>query len=161
MINLRYHIVSITAVFLALGIGVAMGSTLIQRATIDTLENRLDDQQRRLEETDAENQRLEAEMAAGEQLNSQFGAQATEQLLRGRLDQVPVMIFAAEGIDDEGLDGVKRSIVNAGAEFRGTFRTTERLFVLERQHDVGVVGVVEAIVATPRARVVLVPHAHL
>ena len=63
MINLRYHIVSITAVFLALGIGVAMGSTLIQRATIDTLENRLDDQKQRLEETDAENERLEAELA--------------------------------------------------------------------------------------------------
>lgn len=127
MINLRYHIVSITAVFLALGIGVAMGSTLIQRATIDTLENRLDDQQARLEETDAENQQLEAELAAVEQLDEQFGDQATEQLLRGRLDQVPVMVFAAEGIDEEGLDGVRRSIVNAGADFRGTFRTTERL----------------------------------
>ncbi len=127
MINLRYHIVSITAVFLALGIGVAMGSTLIQRATIDTLENRLDDQQERLEETDAENQQLEAELAAVEQLDEQFGDQATEQLLRGRLVRVPVMVFAAEGIDDGGLDGIRRSIVNAGADFRGTFRTTERL----------------------------------
>ena len=141
MINLRYHIVSITAVFLALGIGVAMGSTLIQRATIDTLENRLDDQKQRLEETDAENERLEAELAAVEQLNSQFGAQATEQLLQGRLDQVPIMIFAAEGIDEAGLDGVKRSIVNAGADFRGTFRTTERL-ALETEDDVADLAVV-------------------
>jgi hypothetical protein len=127
MINLRYHIVSITAVFLALGIGVAMGSTLIQRATIDTLENRLDDQQQRLEETDAENLRLEAELAASAQLDRQFGDQATEQLLRTRLDQVPIMLFASEGIDEEGLDGLRRSIVNSGADYRGTFRTTERL----------------------------------
>ncbi len=127
MINLRYHIVSITAVFLALGIGVAMGSTLIQRATIDTLENRLDDQQQRLEETDAENLRLEADLAAVEQLESAFGDQATEQLLRGRLVRVPVVVFASEGIDEAGLDGVRRSIVNSGADFRGTFRTTERL----------------------------------
>ncbi|MFA9563444.1 MAG: copper transporter [Acidimicrobiales bacterium] len=141
MINLRYHIVSITAVFLALGIGVAMGSTLIQRATIDTLENRLDDQKQRLEETDAENQQLEADLAARDQLDSQFGAQATEQLLRGRLDQVPVMIFAAEGIDEAGLDGVKRSIVNAGADFRGTFRTTERL-ALETEDDIADLAVV-------------------
>ena len=141
MINLRYHIVSITAVFLALGIGVAMGSTLIQRATIDTLENRLDDQQQRLEETDAENLQLEAELAAREQLDSQFGSQATEQLLRGRLDQVPIMVFAAEGIDEDGLDGVRRSIVNSGADFRGTFRTTERLS-LSTEDDVADLAVV-------------------
>ena len=141
MINLRYHIVSITAVFLALGIGVAMGSTLIQRATIDTLENRLDDQQQRLDETDAENQELEAELAAREQLDSQFGDQATEQLLRGRLDQVPVMVFAAEGIDEKGLDGVRRSVVNSGADFRGTFRTTERLS-LTTEDDIADLAVV-------------------
>ena len=141
MINLRYHIVSITAVFLALGIGVAMGSTLIQRATIDTLENRLDDQQQRLEETDAENLRLEAELAAVEQLDRQFGDQATEQLLRGRLERVPVVVFASEGIDEEGLDGVRRSIVNSGADFRGTFRTTERL-ALTTEDDIVDLGVV-------------------
>ena len=118
-----------------------MGSTLIQRATIDTLENRLDDQKQRLEETDAENQQLEADLAAREQLDSQFGAQATEQLLRGRLDQVPVMVFAAEGIDEEGLDGVRRSIVNAGADFRGTFRTTERL-ALNTEDDIADLAVV-------------------
>ncbi len=141
MINLRYHIVSITAVFLALGIGVAMGSTLIQRATIDTLESRLDDQQQRLEETDAENLRLEAELAAVEQLDSQFGDQATEQLLRGRLDRVPIMVFASEGIDEDGLAGVRRSIVNSGADFRGTFRTTDRL-ALTTEDDVADLAVV-------------------
>ena len=31
MINLRYHIVSITAVFLALGIGTALGGTFLDR----------------------------------------------------------------------------------------------------------------------------------
>ena len=37
MINLRYHIVSIVAVFLALGIGVLMGSTIVDRAIVSTL----------------------------------------------------------------------------------------------------------------------------
>ena len=35
MINLRYHIVSITAVFLALGIGLTLGSTFLDRVTVD------------------------------------------------------------------------------------------------------------------------------
>ena len=37
MINLRYHIVSITAVFLALAIGVVMGTSFLSRATVDLL----------------------------------------------------------------------------------------------------------------------------
>ncbi len=141
MINLRYHIVSITAVFLALGIGVAMGSTLIQRATIDTLESRLDDQTARLEETDAAILELEAELAARDRVQSEFDDEASEQLLRRRLRGVPVMAFAAEGVDDRGLDGVRRSIVNSGAEFAGTFRTTERL-TLATDDDVADLGVV-------------------
>ena len=42
MINLRYHIVSITAVFLALGIGITLGSTFIGRETLDQIRNNVD-----------------------------------------------------------------------------------------------------------------------
>jgi hypothetical protein len=35
MINLRYHIVSLTAVFLAIGIGLAFGSSFLDQATVD------------------------------------------------------------------------------------------------------------------------------
>ena len=45
MINFRYHIVSLIAVFLALAIGVIMGSAVIDRAIV----NRLEDQQTSLE----------------------------------------------------------------------------------------------------------------
>ncbi|NLA37006.1 MAG: copper transporter, partial [Actinobacteria bacterium] len=40
MINLRFHIVSIVAVFLALAIGILTGSTLLDRATIEVLQDR-------------------------------------------------------------------------------------------------------------------------
>ena len=42
MINLRYHIVSLTAVFLAIGIGLTLGSTFLDRATVDNLNGQLD-----------------------------------------------------------------------------------------------------------------------
>ena len=41
MINFRFHLVSLTAVFLALGIGIAVGATVVDRATVDFLETRL------------------------------------------------------------------------------------------------------------------------
>ena len=42
MINLRFHLVSLVAVFLALGVGVTMGASFVNRATVDTLRNRVD-----------------------------------------------------------------------------------------------------------------------
>ena len=42
MVNLRYHIVSIVAVFLALGIGIVMGSTVVDRGIVDVLNRRVD-----------------------------------------------------------------------------------------------------------------------
>ena len=39
MLNFRYHIVSIVAVFLALGIGVIGGTTVVDRFTLDFLED--------------------------------------------------------------------------------------------------------------------------
>ena len=37
MINLRYHIVSLVAVFLALAIGVVVGSTALKEGTVSVL----------------------------------------------------------------------------------------------------------------------------
>ena len=43
VINFRFHLVSLVAVFLAIGVGVAMGASFLDRATVDTLRSRVDD----------------------------------------------------------------------------------------------------------------------
>ena len=40
MIDFRYHLVSIVAVFLALAIGIVLGSTELQGGTLDVLRSR-------------------------------------------------------------------------------------------------------------------------
>ena len=42
MINFRFHIASLIAVFLALALGVVMGSTVIDRAIVEGLHDRID-----------------------------------------------------------------------------------------------------------------------
>ena len=42
MISFRFHVVSITAVFLAIAIGVVVGSTYVDGLTVDRLENRIE-----------------------------------------------------------------------------------------------------------------------
>src|ERR671918_510521 len=42
MINFRFHIVSLTAVLLALGIGLVLGTTFLDDATVDELKDQLE-----------------------------------------------------------------------------------------------------------------------
>lgn len=58
MINFRFHVISIVAVFLALGIGIVMGSTVIDRAIVDGLRNRIDNAEQNSIDRKAENERL-------------------------------------------------------------------------------------------------------
>src|SRR4029077_16774533 len=55
ILNLRYHVVSLVAVFLALGIGVIMGATVIDRVTVDQLRNRLDSVEKSVSQTRKDN----------------------------------------------------------------------------------------------------------
>ena len=119
MINIRYHIVSITAVFLALGLGVALGGTFLEGTTIDLLERNIDSAEARIDRTEAENDRLQAENDAARQRD--------EALLDGaplevadRLADRPVLVIAPPDVDQSLVDGVRVIAQNAGADLRGT-----------------------------------------
>ncbi|MGH9135865.1 MAG: copper transporter, partial [Acidimicrobiales bacterium] len=130
MINLRYHIVSITAVFLALGIGLAFGAAFIDRATVGVLDRNLDAVQRQNNDLEAENGRLSARLDDAEALEQALLEQGLPQLVTGRLDQVPVVVLAARGIDDEpvtGEGGLVDTLETAGAELGGVIWLTDRL----------------------------------
>ena len=125
MINLRYHIVSITAVFLALGIGVTLGSTMIQRYTIDTLEGRLDELGERLDRTDGENSLLRGALSDRDELLDRVAEDATG-LYEGHLDGIPTLVLAVQGGDDDQVAHTRRTLRGAGAEVSGTLVFTAR-----------------------------------
>src|SRR5690625_2878711 len=125
MINLRYHIVSITAVFLALAIGLALGSTLIQRGIVDTLETRLDELGERLDRTDGENADLRDEISDRDDFDRQV-AESRDPLLAGHLADQPVLMIAMQGTDSDTLDEIRRSLRSANALVSGTLVFTGR-----------------------------------
>lgn len=119
MINIRYHIVSITAVFLALGIGVALGSTFLDRATVGRLDANIDAARARIAATEEENERLRAEVELSEQRDlAQLAASGT--VLGGRLEDRPVLMVAAPGVDPATLEALELILTNASADLRGT-----------------------------------------
>ena len=123
MINLRYHIVSLVAVFMALGLGIVMGSTVIDRVTVDALNNRLDDVQRSVGTIRAENGRLGDQVKQGQD----FAVTTRDQLLRGHLRNIPVMVVAVAGVDRRPVDELRQALVSAQAIMEGTIWFTSKM----------------------------------
>ena len=76
MINFRYHLVSIVAVFLAIAIGVVIGSTVIDSATVSVLRQQQESLDNRIDNVEAENGRLSRELARYEERDEQLADQA-------------------------------------------------------------------------------------
>lgn len=125
MINLRYHIVSITAVFLALAIGIALGSTLLERATVGTLNDRLDAQAERLDKTDGENARLRRDKEAEARRQAEVYTQARA-LFAGHLTDQVVLIVAVQGTNDDLVEEARSALVAAGAVVPGVLQISSR-----------------------------------
>ena len=68
MINLRYHIVSITAVFLALGIGITMGSTFLGRGALERIDRNVKNAQEQVRRTNKENAELKREVRCSDRI---------------------------------------------------------------------------------------------
>lgn len=126
MINLRFHIVSIVAVFLALAIGLLTGVALLDRATVDVLkasQQRLDARNSTLRER---NELLRSSVDARGDANVEFGETALSPLVAGQLDEDPVIILATRGIDEAAVRTLQTTIRDAGASPLGVIWFDDR-----------------------------------
>jgi len=123
MINLRYHVVSLIAVFLALTVGIVMGSTVIDRVTVDALNRRVNAVSKSVSNAEAENRRLNGQL----QLVQGFADQARDQLARAHLKGVPVLVLAVTGVDRKPVDGLRQALSSASATSVGTAWFTAKM----------------------------------
>jgi hypothetical protein len=130
MINFRFHLVSITAVFLALAAGITIGAGVVDRATVDQIEGQLSSIKKNREETRAENARLSADLSHW----GQFSEQAGDRLVAHHLDGMGVFVLAARGVDRSVADGLRGSLAAAGARVEGTLWFTSK-WALAGQDD--------------------------
>jgi hypothetical protein len=123
VISFRFHLVSIVAVFLALGLGVLTGTTVLNRGIVAQLQNQTDalaGQADRLR-ADVDALRGQSEMWAG------FGAEVMEPLVSGRLADREVVIVTQDGTDDDSIAGVRRALEEAGAELEALLLVSDRM----------------------------------
>jgi hypothetical protein len=126
MINIRYHIVSITAIFLALGIGTLLGSTFLDRATVDQLDRNIRNAEARIADTEARNSRLEQIEADAQERDDALIA-ASETLLDGQLTDQPVLLVVAPGVDQGVVDTLRQVLAGADADLRGSLTLRDEL----------------------------------
>lgn len=115
MIDFRYHLVSIVAVFLALAVGIVLGSTELRGAALSALDRTSSALSTKLEAADNENSALQQEV----QGDHQFASAAQPVLLKHLLDSKKVVIITAPGAPGSVVNGIKTSLSDAGATVSG------------------------------------------
>jgi hypothetical protein len=111
VINFRFHLVSLVAVFLALALGVVMGSTVIDRAIVDRLSTQIDSVRQRADAERAENRALRDQIKGLET----FIAQSQPQVTGRRLNQVPITVVAIRGVPVEDVKAATDILKASGA----------------------------------------------
>jgi hypothetical protein len=121
VINFRYHVVSLTAVFLALAVGLVLGSTVLNGPMLDALESRVNTLGRDNSQLREQVNFLEEEVDR----EQDFASEAAPMLLDGQLISRRVALVVLPG-GEEYVEGVAGALDLAGAAVTGTVTLTEK-----------------------------------
>lgn len=121
MISLRYHVISIAAVFLALALGVVLGSTALSGRLLSGLSSSRDELGRQVSDLQAERNALRAQLVNADTFGTAVGPRVVRGALRGRT-VVLVTTADANPADRDALTGLLSS---AGAIVTGELQLTD------------------------------------
>jgi hypothetical protein len=121
VISLRSHAISLAAVFLALAVGVALGSGLLSDTVLSGLRDDKQELQNQIDGlTDQKNALNEKLSAAGE-----FDSQVSPRILHDSIAGKSVAVFRTPDAEDDDVDALIRMVEQAGGTVTGTVSLTE------------------------------------
>ncbi len=115
MIDFRYHLVSIVAVFLALAVGLVVGATALKPTTLQGLDNLSRREQNRISAQLKEIQGLQGQIGG----DRAFAQAAAPLVLGNLLAGQQVVLVTAPGSDGSTINGVTTALQQAGAKVTG------------------------------------------
>ena len=145
MISFRFHIVSIVAVFLALAIGIVVGSTVIDRAIVEGLRNRVDEVSDNLDERQAANDRLQTQVDQLEAFANDSAAITVDQ----RLPDTVAVVITDEGVDRDPVDRTIELLGQAGSTVRGVLTFDSSWTLEDPEQQAALAEVVDVDVDAP------------
>lgn len=131
MINLRYHIVSLVAVFLALALGMVVGGTVLNEGTGRAQRAFSELLRKTSQQTQAENTTLRSQVAHYQD----FGERVLPELARDKLKGRSVVLVDTDRVDDGTRTGVIDAVQAAGATVDGRLTFSSDRVNLAAQGD--------------------------
>lgn len=139
MISFRYHLVSIVSVFLALALGVLVGTTVVNQGVIDDLRHRTDSAVGRARALEKQVGDLQGQLKDW----SNFATSVEPLLVDGQLTGTEVVLVTQEGVNAADLEGVRRALQDAGGKVVAELVITKRMALTDvaaRSDLAGLVG---------------------
>jgi len=100
VISFRYHIVSLVGVFLALALGIVVGTTALSGPVTSDLRHQVDDLKKDRSQLAIQNKDLQGQIDVASQFTSNFGPQ----IVANSLDKTNVLVVALPGASS-GMEG--------------------------------------------------------
>ena len=122
MIDFRYHLVSLIAVFLAVTLGIVIGTTALNGRILDDLESQVDALEQDKRSLEDRSQTLQGRVDS----TDQFQAAVAPALVEGALaDSSVLLVVADEDVETEDVEEVSALIAEAGGTVTGQITLTE------------------------------------
>jgi hypothetical protein len=120
MISMRYHIVSLAAIFLALALGIVLGATKISSPLLGSLKSDNESLTSQSDELTTSNQDLTARVDSDEKFAGSVGALT----VRGTLPNTNVVLITTATADPTDRDAVLSLLARAGATVTAQIQLT-------------------------------------
>jgi hypothetical protein len=121
VISFRYHLVSIVAVFLALALGIVVGTTALNGPITKDLRNQVNDAKKQRDTLAAQVKVLQGQVDDAGQFASTYGSQ----LVAGSLKDKKVLEIVLPGATSDMQDGVSQQVSSAGGKISGRLSITK------------------------------------
>ncbi len=132
MISFRYHVVSIVAVFLALALGIVVGTTALNGPITDDLRKRVDT-------ANSDRSKLQQQLDAAQSQNGDadsFVAQFGPLVVKDTLKDKRVLVVSLPGASSSVEGAISKQIAAAGGSVAGNVTMTGDFFNTARAADI-------------------------
>ena len=131
MISFRYHLVSIVSVFLALALGVLVGTTVVNQGVLNELRHRTDAATSRSRDLEKRVTDLQGQIRDW----SSFGTVSESLLVQGQLTGNDIVLVTQEGVGAADLDSVRSTLQDAGAKVLSELVITKKMALPDQTSD--------------------------
>jgi len=121
VISLRQHAISLAAVFLALAVGVVLGSGFLSNTLVSGLRDETRNLHNEINGLNDQKAQLNAKLGSANAFDTQMAGRMVHDALNGK----SLVIFRAPDAKDEDVDAVAKIVTQAGGAVTGTVTLTQ------------------------------------